>query len=159
MASLSLGRIGRQPILRYRGIVFQQHSIFHRRTFSSSLSSPSSRIQTTYYTALFAISAGLFAAYYFDARSAIHRYVITPILRHTFDAEAGHKIAVQVLRSGLAPRDLIKDDDILRSEVEQVSWYLSTCTHRCCCTSDRYLASRYRIQWDSLPVLTNMAKQ
>ncbi|KAL4066071.1 hypothetical protein J3A83DRAFT_4432950, partial [Scleroderma citrinum] len=87
------------------------------RAFSSSSSSPSSRIRTTAYTALFAVSAGLFAAYYFDARSAIHRYVLTPILRHTFDAETGHRIAVKVLRSGLAPRDLVKDDDILRSEV------------------------------------------
>ena len=81
---------------------------------------------------------GLFAAYYFDARSAIHRYVFTPILRHTIDAETGHEIAVKVLRSGLAPRDLVKNDDILRTEVEQASWYLSPCTHRCC-ASDRYL--------------------
>ena len=116
MASLLLGSIGRQQVLRFRG-VSQQHPIFHRKNFSSS-SSPLSRIRTSYYTALFAISAGLFAAYYFDARSAIHRYVITPILRHTFDAETGHKIAVKVLRSGLAPRDLVKDDDILQSEVE-----------------------------------------
>ena len=63
------------------------------------------------------MSAGLFAAYYLDARSAIHRYVITPILRHTVDAETGHMIAVKILQSGLAPRDLIQDDDILRSEV------------------------------------------
>jgi len=66
---------------------------------------------------LFTLFAGLFTAYYFDARSAIHRYVLTPVLRCAFDAETGHKLAVKVLRSGLAPRDLIKDEDSLRSQV------------------------------------------
>ncbi|KAH0836406.1 Dihydroorotate dehydrogenase-domain-containing protein [Lanmaoa asiatica] len=39
------------------------------------------------------------------------------MLRYAFDAETGHKLAVKVLRSGLAPRDPIKDDESLRSEV------------------------------------------
>ncbi|KAF9219776.1 hypothetical protein BS17DRAFT_798008 [Gyrodon lividus] len=93
------------------------HKLGQRRTFASSSSSAASPIRNAGYTVLFALSAGLFAAYYFDARSSIHRYVFTPVLRHTFDAETGHKIALKVLRSGLAPRDLLKDDDALRSEV------------------------------------------
>ena len=69
------------------------------------------------YATLFAASAGLFAVYYYDARSAIHRYILTPALRHTFDAETGHKIAVKVLRSGLGPRDPVRDDEKLQYEV------------------------------------------
>ncbi|KAI6126072.1 hypothetical protein EDD16DRAFT_1690747 [Pisolithus croceorrhizus] len=101
-------------------LIFVLNSILHRRTLASSvppLGSARSTLRTTSYTILFAVSAGLFAAYYFDARSAIHRYVLTPVLRYTFDAETGHKIAVKVLRSGLGPRDIVKDDDVLRSEI------------------------------------------
>ena len=63
------------------------------------------------------LSTGLFAVYYFDARSAIHRYLLTPVLRYTLDAETGHKVAVKVLRSGLGPRDPVPDDEKLKSEV------------------------------------------
>lgn len=79
-------------------------------------SSSQSSARTAVYATAFAASIGLFAVYYYDARSAIHRYVLTPVLRRTFDAETGHKIAVKVLRSGLGPRDPVQDDEILRSE-------------------------------------------
>ena len=115
-----------RSIARHR-VPFQQHS-FNRRSFSSTSSPPSSRIRTTCYTAVLAVSAGFFATYYFDARSAIHRYVIMPILRHTCDTETGHRIAVKVLQNGLAPRDLIQDDDILRSEVEYILVRLIMCS-------------------------------
>ena len=59
------------------------------------------------------MSAGLFTAYYLDARSAIHHYVITLSCdSHTFDAETGHRISAKVLQSGLALRDFLQDDDI-----------------------------------------------
>lgn len=119
MASLPLRSIRHQHTLR-QGFTFHRQSVFQRRPFASSSSqsaSPRSPLRTASYTVLFAVSAGLFAAYYLDARSAIHRYVLTPVLRYTFDAETGHKIAVKVLRSGLAPRDIVKDDDVLRSEI------------------------------------------
>ena len=51
-----------------------------------------------------------------------------PILRHTCDAETGHRIAVKVLQNGLAPRDLVQDDDILRSEVEYILVRLIMCS-------------------------------
>ncbi|RDB23351.1 Dihydroorotate dehydrogenase (quinone), mitochondrial [Hypsizygus marmoreus] len=69
------------------------------------------------YATAFLLSTGLFAVYYFDARSALHRYILTPVLRHTLDAETGHKVAVKVLRSGLGPRDPVSDDARLRSEL------------------------------------------
>lgn len=119
MAGRSLRGPGIQHALRHR-IASPQSPVLQRRAFGSS-SSSSTSFRTAGYTALFALSAGLFTAYYLDARSAIHRYVFTPVLRYAFDAETGHKLAVKVLRSGLAPRDLIKDDESLRSQVEHFS--------------------------------------
>lgn len=65
------------------------------------------------------VSGTLFAAYYFDSRSALHRYVITPTMRHTLDPETAHKLAVKVLRTGWGPRDRGTDDVRLETEVCQ----------------------------------------
>ena len=87
------------------------------RYASTSAARPSNPVRTGLYTTLFVVSTGLFAVYYFDSRSAVHRYVLTPLLRHLVDAETGHKIAVKVLRSGLGPKDTQADDEVLRFEV------------------------------------------
>lgn len=87
------------------------------RFVSTSVPSHSSPIRTALYTSVFAVSAGLFAVYYFDSRSAIHRYVFTPAIRYALDPEAGHKFALKVLASGLAPRDTQEDDEILKAQV------------------------------------------
>lgn len=98
---------------------------------SSQAASSSSLWSTGLYTTVFAVSTGLLAVYYFDSRSAIHRYVLTPLLRYTLDPEAGHKLAVKVIGSGLGPKDTQGDDEILKAQVR-----LSiTC---CVCTSDVY---------------------
>lgn len=94
----------------------QRSPVFARRITTASSSSQSSA-RTAIYATVLTASVGLFAVYYYDARSAMHRYVLTPALRHTFDAETGHRIAVKVLRSGLGPRDPVQDDERLRSEV------------------------------------------
>ncbi|KAJ6591635.1 Dihydroorotate dehydrogenase-domain-containing protein [Mycena vulgaris] len=78
---------------------------------------PRTPIRTGLYGTVFVLSVGLFTIYYLDARSAIHRYVFAPLLRYTLDAETGHKVAVQVLKSGLGPRDPVKDDTRLKSEL------------------------------------------
>lgn len=96
-------------------------SIPSRTLFSKSGVPPSSPIRTGIYGAVFAVSAGLFAVYYFDARSAIHRYLFTPVLRYALDAETGHQVAVKVLRSGLGPKDPIKDDGRLETKVRPLS--------------------------------------
>lgn len=67
--------------------------------------------------ALFALTAGVSAVYYLDSRAAVHRYLITPIIRHALDPETGHKLAVSVLESGFAPRDMFPDDDRLKTEL------------------------------------------
>lgn len=93
-----------------------------RRTlFTSASSSASSPLRTGLYATVFTLSAGLFAVYYFDARSALHRYLLTPVLRYSFDAETGHQIAVKVLRSGLGPKDPVKDDDRLKLTVRSTT--------------------------------------
>lgn len=86
-------------------------------TSSTSGYSQSSALRAGLYVTAFAVSTGLFSIYYFDARSALHRYLLTPALRHALSAENGHKVAVKVLRSGLGPKDPVKDGEILKTEV------------------------------------------
>ncbi|KAG5633725.1 hypothetical protein H0H81_005673 [Sphagnurus paluster] len=90
-----------------------------RGAFSRPLSTqvPRYSAKTAVYTTAFVLSTGLFVVYYLDARSAIHQYVLTPVLRYTLDAETGHKFAVKVLKSGLGPRDPCFDDTRLKSEL------------------------------------------
>ena len=107
----------------------QQHA--SRTLFTSSKSAPPrSPALTGAYRTVFVLSAGLFAVYYFDARSALHRYVLTPVLRYTLDAETGHKVAVKVLRSGLGPRDPMSDDERLKSEVCCVVLLVDVCLNK-----------------------------
>ncbi|THH33945.1 hypothetical protein EUX98_g200 [Antrodiella citrinella] len=117
MASLGFAR--RQflgySLLRPRSHIPSHNlSIRHASTSTPLTNTP---VRTSLYLGLFALSTGLFAVYYFDCRSAIHRYFFTPLLRYAVDAEVGHKLAVKVLRSGLGPRDTQKDDEVLRAEL------------------------------------------
>ena len=92
-----------------------------RTLFSSTKTTPPrSPIRTGFYRTIFVLGTGLFTVYYFDARSAVHRYFLTPALRYTLDAETGHKVAVKVLRSGLGPKDPVTDDEKLRFEVSNM---------------------------------------
>ncbi|KAI0690219.1 dihydroorotate dehydrogenase [Cytidiella melzeri] len=84
-----------------------------QRNASTSTAPASSAFSTGLYATIFVVSTGLFTAYYLDSRSAIHRYVLNPIVRYTLDPEEGHKLAVKVLRSGFGPRDTQKDDEVL----------------------------------------------
>ena len=89
-----------------------------RSLFTASAPIKRTPVRTAVYTTAFVLSAGLFAVYYSDARSALHRYIVTPILRNAFDPETGHKIAIKVLKSGLAPRDFTQDDKVLSCRVQ-----------------------------------------
>ena len=92
-----------------------------RRNASTSWTRPTNPLRTGLYATLFAVSTGLMAVYYFDSRSSIHRYVLTPLVRNLFDAEIGHKLAVKTLRTGLGPRDTQTDDEVLTTEVRRIS--------------------------------------
>ncbi|KAH8832662.1 hypothetical protein DL96DRAFT_1582932 [Flagelloscypha sp. PMI_526] len=88
-----------------------------RQLFTGARPPPRNPLVTTLYVTATTVGAGLFAFYYFDARSAIHRYFLTPSIRYLFDAETGQKIAVKVLKSGFGPRDPVGDDERLQSEL------------------------------------------
>ena len=84
---------------------------------SSGETSPVWRFRRAVATTTILVSGTLFAFYCFDSRSAIHRYIVTPVLRRTLDPETSHKVAVKALRSGLGPKDKGVDDERLRAEV------------------------------------------
>ena len=86
-------------------------------TSSQQTQQAGSFARTAAYASLFVVSTGLFAVYYSDCRAALHKYIVTPVIRYTLDPETGHRLAVKVLGSGLAPRDPLPDDDVLKVEV------------------------------------------
>jgi len=92
------------------------------RLASTNSQTPQNPLKKGLYATVFSVSVGLFAVYYFDSRSAIHRYIITPTLRYVLDPETSHKFAVRTLASGLGPRDTQVDDTRLKLEV------FATCT-------------------------------
>ncbi|EIN03533.1 dihydroorotate dehydrogenase [Punctularia strigosozonata HHB-11173 SS5] len=94
-----------------------RHGVTAQRNASTSSSSVPFGLRTGIYATAFLLSSGLFAIYYFDCRSALHRYILTPLLRYGLDAESGHKLAVKVLKSGLAPKDPVPDDVVLEAEI------------------------------------------
>lgn len=94
-----------------------KHAQATRHLFTRSAPVKRNPIRTGLYTTAFVLSAGVFAVYYFDARSAMHRYVLTPVLRNVLDAETGHKVAVKALKAGIAPKDPVEDDARLTCKV------------------------------------------
>ena len=90
----------------------------HALASRSFTSTTASRTRISAYVAVFTLTAGIGAVYYSDSRAAVHRYLITPIIRHVLDPETGHKLAVSVLESGLGPRDMFHDDERLKTEVK-----------------------------------------
>lgn len=100
-----------------RGPFKWRTALSHSRPLTTEASSPFTTARTALYTGAFVVSAGLFTVYYLDSRSAIHRYALTPLIRAAFDAEAGHKLAVKVLKHGISPKDQVKDDPILVGEI------------------------------------------
>ncbi|KAH9926271.1 uncharacterized protein BXZ73DRAFT_102954 [Epithele typhae] len=91
--------------------------LVQRRPASTAPIPSSSTARNAVYASLFVVTSGLFAIYYLDCRAALHKYIVTPVIRHTLDPETGHKLAVRVLSSGLAPRDPVVDDEVLKVEL------------------------------------------
>ena len=87
------------------------------RFASTNSQAPQNPLKKGLYATVFSVSVGLFAVYYFDSRSAIHRYIITPTIRYALDPETSHRLAVRTLASGLGPRDTQVDDERLKLEV------------------------------------------
>jgi dihydroorotate dehydrogenase len=90
------------------------------RSFTSSAYATelTSTFRRATYGTLFALTAVVGVVYYVDSRAAIHRYLITPLIRNALDPESAHKLAVSVLENGLGPRDMLPDDERLETEVK-----------------------------------------
>ena len=89
------------------------------RSFTSAYApEPISTFRRAAYGTLFALSAAVGVVYYVDSRAAIHRYLITPLIRNVLDPESAHMLAVSVLENGLGPRDMLPDDERLETEVK-----------------------------------------
>lgn len=106
MASLRLvGRIIRPPPLSFRSFT------------SAYAPEPTFTFRRAAYGTLFTLTVAVGVVYYVDSRAAIHRYLITPLIRNALDPESAHKLAVSVLENGLGPRDMHPDDDRLETEL------------------------------------------
>ena len=110
MASLRL-------VVRPRRIIRPPPLSFRRFT-SAYAPEPTFTFRRAAYGTLFALTAAVGVVYYVDSRAAIHRYLITPLIRNALDPESAHKLAVSVLENGLSPRDMFPDDERLETEVK-----------------------------------------
>ncbi|KAG9122530.1 Dihydroorotate dehydrogenase (quinone), mitochondrial [Ceratobasidium sp. 392] len=63
------------------------------------------------------LGTGLFVAYYYDSRSAIHRWIVPPLMRATLDPEVSHRFAVRLLGTPFAPKDQGVNDNILKCTI------------------------------------------
>ncbi|KAG8770338.1 Dihydroorotate dehydrogenase (quinone), mitochondrial [Ceratobasidium sp. 428] len=63
------------------------------------------------------LGTGLFVAYYYDSRSAIHRWIIPPLMRATLDPEVSHRLAVRILGTPFAPKDQGVNNDVLKCKI------------------------------------------
>ncbi|CAE6359189.1 unnamed protein product [Rhizoctonia solani] len=63
------------------------------------------------------LGTGLFIAYYYDSRSAIHRWIVPPLMRATLDPEVAHRLALRVLGTRFAPTDHGVDDEVLKCKL------------------------------------------
>lgn len=68
-------------------------------------------------TAAVVLGGACFAVYSLDSRAGVHRWVVAPLLRATLDPESAAEVAIDVLRTGLGPRDCGTDDERLRIEL------------------------------------------
>lgn len=92
----------------------------HARTLFTRSQTPPSRVRNVLSATVLLTGTTLFLVYYFDSRSAIHRYLFTPLLRTALDAETSHKTAVKILRTGWGPKDTGVDDERLAVEVNPI---------------------------------------
>ncbi|CAE6469152.1 unnamed protein product [Rhizoctonia solani] len=63
------------------------------------------------------LGTGLFIAYYYDSRSAIHRWVVPPLMRATLDPEDAHRLALRVLGTRFTPTDHGVNDQVLKCKL------------------------------------------
>lgn len=88
-----------------------------RTLFTRTPPTPLARTKQLVYLVLALAAGTLGVAYYADSRSAIHRWVAIPALKAFADPESAQKLAIKMLETGLAPRDMVDDDAVLETEL------------------------------------------
>ncbi|CAD6906477.1 unnamed protein product [Tilletia laevis] len=73
--------------------------------------------KTAFTATLFLVGGTVLFAYYRDSRAGIHRWIAIPVLKSVLDPEAAQKLAIDLLVSGIAPVDVVQDDEVLRTEL------------------------------------------
>lgn len=63
--------------------------------------------------------ASAFTYYALDARAGFHEYVLCPLLRATLDAETAHKLGIELMKYGVAPK-LRGEDKKLELDLEPI---------------------------------------
>lgn len=114
-AAFTTGTSTSSPFAARSATTFDQ--IGKRTLFTRTPPTPLARTKQFIYL-VFALAAGTFGiAYYADSRSAIHRWILIPALKAFADPESAQKLAIKVLETGLAPRDMVDDDALLETEL------------------------------------------
>jgi dihydroorotate dehydrogenase len=88
--------------------------VSHRSLFTKRKPRPFYRV---FVWTLLAFGATFGVAYHLDSRSAVHRWIAIPVLQAVTDPETAQKLAIKLLATGIMPRDLVTDDEVLAAEV------------------------------------------
>lgn len=92
---------------------------------SSKKSKGSGNVGSLVSLTLFLFGSTFLVTYYLDSRSAIHRWVAMPFLHTFLDPESAQKLAIDLLQSGIAPRDYTGDDEALESDVSAMRGWIA----------------------------------
>ncbi|KAL9936827.1 hypothetical protein V8E36_004062 [Tilletia maclaganii] len=84
---------------------------------SKSRKSKSNPIKSAFNATLFLVGGTVLYFYYRDSRAAIHRWIAIPALKYFLDPESAQKLAIELLTSGVAPIDVVADDEVLKTEL------------------------------------------
>lgn len=112
----ALGGLHRPTVLVSRSALTSQQVATPCRTLFTR-PKPKSPVRSLVTVTLLGFAATFGVAYHLDSRSAIHRWFAIPVLQAFTDPETAQKLAVKLLSLGVMPRDMVKDDALLETEV------------------------------------------
>ncbi|WFD34632.1 hypothetical protein MCUN1_001473 [Malassezia cuniculi] len=101
-----------RPVLT-RGL----HASAPRPLFARRPVHPVRKVSSAVTSFIFVLGGAAFALYSLDSRAAVHRWVVSPLMRAVLDAETAAEASIKVLKYGLGPRDCGVDDERLRTQL------------------------------------------
>ncbi|SHO78011.1 Similar to S.cerevisiae protein URA1 (Dihydroorotate dehydrogenase) [Malassezia sympodialis ATCC 42132] len=114
--ALSAAMRGRAASLRAMPMTFVRPPCV-RGMASRSRPSAGRRVASGAVTAAAVLAGAAFAVYCLDSRAGVHRWIFPKAMELLTDPETGAKFSIGVLEHGLAPRDCVADDEVLRTEL------------------------------------------